>query len=236
MQPSRSRQEIYRSFIDFIVRDFQTERRAANRRMFNVLLWCFIAPAIGSAVLLLLMKAHILAPSTKGYLQWLVLLFPISYSIYILSSEVISELPGAYRRGGIASTLNQAVKDAEWRERTCESLRSSAELSSADWDWVSTSFRIDLERLQSRNKYLTALAGVVFFFIMQGIDSLGDAEEKISWIKSPMGWIEAPSDNWYQFVGLAMFLVLFYLSGHQTYQALLRYWNCADLLKRRPAS
>ena len=38
-----------------------------------------------------------------------------------------------------------------------------------DWEWVIASFKVDLALMRYRNKYMTALAGAVFFLIMQGI-------------------------------------------------------------------
>jgi hypothetical protein len=223
------RQELYRSFMDFVVHDIQGERKEANRRMFSVLLWCFIVPVIVSAVALILIRMGILPTSTRGYLDWIVLLCPILYSLYILTSEVLTELPSAYKRGGVASTLGQAIKDAEWRARTCEGMKKAVNAKPAEWEWISSNFRIDLERMQSRNRYITGLAGAVFFLIMQGIDAIGDTDEKVTWIRGPMGWMEAGNHDYYQFIGLALFLLLFYLSGNQTHQSLMRYLNCAEL-------
>jgi hypothetical protein len=230
---NRTHHELYRAFMDFVVSDIQSERRAANRRMFSVLLWCFIVPVIASAATLLLIRSGLLAPSARGYLDWIVLLCPVLYTLYILASEVLAELPTAYRRGGVAGSLSQALKDSEWRDRTCESMKKAVEARPEEWDWISSNFQMDLERMQHRNRYITGLAGAVFFLIMQGIDAIGDTEEKVTWIRGPMGWIEAGSSSNYQFIGLALFLLLFYLSGHQTYQSLSRYLNCADLIRKK---
>jgi hypothetical protein len=93
---------------------------------------------------------------------------------------------------------------------------------------------MDLQAMEYRTKYLTALAGAVFFLIMQGIDSLTDGEGKVTWVKSSvLGWVETSSSDLSQFVGLALFLVLLYLSGSQTYQSLKRYLNCIELLARK---
>jgi len=89
------------------------------------------------------------------------------------------------------------------------------------------SFRTDLANMLQRTKYLTALAGAVFFLILQGIDSLGEPE---SIVRNPMIlWTEA-SNGISQLMALALFLVLLYLSGSQTYQSLTRYLQSAELV------
>src|SRR4051794_3385485 len=96
----KNRQELYKSFIDYIRLDVQRERRAINRRMLSVFFWCFLLPALFSISLLLLVKFGVLPRSSKGLLDWVVLVFPIFYSLYILSSEVLREVPAAFRHGG----------------------------------------------------------------------------------------------------------------------------------------
>ena len=101
-----------------------------------------------------------------------------------------------------------------------------------DWAWLIANFKVDLEAMQQRTRYLTALAGAVFFLLMQGIDSIGGSEHEgpVSWSKNPlMGWIESSSNDVGQLVALALFLVLLYLSGIQTYHSLRRYLHCAEL-------
>jgi hypothetical protein len=229
---SRSRQELYREFLEFIRQDLQRERKLAHRRMFSVILWCFILPAVVSITLLLLVKFRILPFSVRAYLDWMVLIFPVTYSLYILGSEVIAQVPAAFRRGGVANALGQSLKEAEWRERVGESMSRSMRASAQEWEWIMASFRVDLHSMQYRIRYLTALAGAVFFLIMQGIDSLTgtpvDPEAVLN--RNPlMGWLESSSNDLGQFVGLALFLVLLYLSGNQTNQVIKRYLDCAEL-------
>jgi hypothetical protein len=228
---NHSRQELYRAFIEFIRNDSQRERSAVNRRMLGVALWCFVLPTLVALSVLLLVKWNVLPPRARGFLDWLVLVFPVTYSVYFLSSEVLREVPAAFRRGGIANTLGQSLKEGEWRERVCEGMRRSLHASGDDWTWLTASFRMDLDSLQYRNRYLTALGGAVFFLIMQGIDSITDTD-KTTWIRdSVLGWVEAASySDLSQYVGLALFLVLLYLSGSQNYHSLQRYMHCAELL------
>lgn len=230
----RTQQELYRAFIDFVAGDLQRERHLVNRRMMSVFIWCFLTPTLMSISLLLLVKFRILPKSTRNYLDWVILILPVFYSLYVLSFEVLSHIPAIFRRGGGAITLEQSLKDGEWRERTLDALERSISATRDEWDWIVASFRIDLQAMEYRTKYLTALAGAVFFLIMQGIDSLTDGEGKVTWVKTTvLGWVETSASDLSQFVGLTLFLVLLYLSGSQTYQSLKRYLHCAELLARK---
>jgi len=220
--------EAYRAFLEFVGGDVQRERSRSNRRMFSVFLWCFLMPVAISIVGLLLIKVGVFPRKARTNLDWLILVFPVLYSLYILSSEVLTGIPSMFKKGGLAGSLKQAAQDGEWRERVCDSMVSSLHFSEHEWEWIVKSFRIDLENMRHRTKYLTVLAGAVFFLVMQGIDSLGDNTESI-WLKNPMmGWVEATNDI-SQLMALALFLVLLYLSGNQTYHSLSRYLNTTEL-------
>jgi hypothetical protein len=232
----KSHQEVYQAFIDFITSDIQRERSRTNRRMMSVFLWCFLIPALSSITVLILVKMRILPRSARNNLDWVVLVLPVLYSLYILGSEVLLHTPAILRRGGGALTLEQSVREGAWRQNIVDTMERSLGATADEWQWVVTSFRMDLKAMQYRTKFLTALAGSVFFLIMQGIDSLTDGEGKVTWVKSAvLGWIETSGSDISQFVGLSLFLVLLYLSGSQTYQSMTRYGNCAELilLKKR---
>jgi len=231
--PGKVRQESYSAFIEFIAKDIQKERHLANRRMLSVFFWCFFLPAVISLSILLLVKLQALPRSARTHLDWVVLILPTFYSIYILSSEVLAQIPSAFRRGGIATTLAQSVKEGEWRDRVTAAMEQTVVGTKEEWGWTIASFRMDLQAMQYRTKYLTALAGAVFFLLMQGIDSLTGTEDRVTWVKTTMGWVDASPHDFSQFVGLGLFLVLLYLSGSQTYQSLQRYLNCAELVYRK---
>jgi hypothetical protein len=231
---AKSRQELYKAFIDFIAQDNQPERHTTNRKMLNVFFWCFILPALISTSILLFVKLHVLPRSARNHLDWLPLIVPVFYSLYFLSSEVLAQIPGAFRRGGIATNLSDSLKQGEWRERVTESLEQSIVATPEEWAWIVASFEMDLATMEYRTKYMTALAGAVFFLLMQGIDTLTGTDEKSTWIKTPvMGWVETTPNDFSQFVGLALFLILLYLAGSQTYQSLIRYLNCAKLVSQK---
>lgn len=231
---SRSRIELYQSFLDFINTEIQHERSKVNRRMFNVFLWCFILPAIAAATFVILVATGIFPRSSRANLDWIILVFPVAYSLYLLSSEVLMHVPANLRRGGIATVLRQSQEDTVWRDRICDGLKRSVATGHAEWKWIASNFRIDLDRMAYRTRYLTALAGAIFYLLMNGLDLLSDdpaaMDPGVTWMKSPVGWVEIQQNNFPQFVGLGLFLVLFFLSGSQTYQILKRFLCCAELI------
>jgi len=198
--------------------------------MLNVFLWCFIFPAIAVTGLYLLTALRVLPISARAYMDWTLLLFPIVYSVYVLSSEVLVQIPRAFSRGGVVTMLDESFKQAEWRESVTLAMSRSVSSEPADWNWMAQNFRTDLRRLRERNAYLTVLAGAVLFLLLQGIDLLTGTEARVTWVRSPMGWVESSSTDLSQFVVLALFLIMFYLSGSQLHQTLARYLDCAELL------
>ena len=109
-------------------------------------------------------------------------------------------------------------------------LESPSDVRIQGWRWVISNFEIDLQNVQNRTRYLTALAGAVFFLIFQGIDALDSPHAEPRWSTSSiMGWFESSTSTLTQFVGLGIFLVLLYVSGNQVYLSLVRYLQCARL-------
>lgn len=229
MQTGQGRISDYRDLLDFIRRDVQGERRLMSRRMFNVFLWCFIIPAAISVLLLLLITLGVLPRHLGRYIEWLVLFFPILYAIYVIASEVLSGMPSAFRWGGIANMLKQSLQDAEWRERVVGEMKAQVHADVRGWRWIVANFQVDLDRIHHRARYLTALAGAVFFLLMQGLDSVVP-EQGAGYHQTLQGWFESSMSNLAQFVGLGLFLVLFYLSANQTHVSLARYLSCAQLI------
>lgn len=227
----RNRRDIYRDFLEFVRKDLDGQRKTVSRRMLNVFVWCFLVPAGVAVLLLLLVRVGLLPRTLLRYMDWIVLVFPILYSLYILSSEVLSGMVSVIRRGGAAATLGQAETAFVWREKTVESMRAAVRVSAEQWSWIGKNFALDLKQMRSRTGHLTALAGAIFFLLMQGIDALDEhapvAEPAYLTVQ---GFFEASSNNISQFIALGLFLVLFYLSGSQTHHSLERYLDCTELL------
>lgn len=214
MEPS-----VYSNFLDFISRYQQRERVDNNRRMFSVFLWCFFIPAGISILTIVLVNLRVMPRSMRGYLDWITLIFPVLYSLYFLGSQVLSGLPVAFKKGGFAMTVAQAKKESQWRLSVLESFEKELKYSQVQWAWIEENLAEDLDRLQTKTRYITALAGAVFFLLMQGIDSI-TSEPMESLVDA--GGVSSSSE----WVGLALFLVLLYLSGQQSYHSLRRYLSC----------
>src|ERR1700733_4272167 len=95
----KTRFEHYQNFIEFIAHDIQRERHQVNRKMFSVFLWCFLLPTVSTLTILILVKLRIFPRSARNHLDWLVLILPVFYSLYVLGSEVLVQVPAAFRKG-----------------------------------------------------------------------------------------------------------------------------------------
>lgn len=221
----------YAGFLNFIRQHHQGERWDVNRRMFSVFLWCFFAPAAVSLLVIVLVNMGVLPRSMRGYLDWIMLVFPVLYSLYFLSSQVISGIPMAFRQGGFAMTVTQARVDSEWRSKVIESLERDLHYTKTQWRWIVDNLEEDLERIQMKSRHITALAGAVFFLLMQGIDSI--TSDVIETVETQIPPATGASSEW---VGLLLFLVLLYLSGQQSYYNLRRYLACAKWMRDYRAS
>lgn len=233
----QANQSFYQRFLAFVRQSADRERRAVNRRLFSVLLWCFLLPTAVLILFLLLIEFDFISWRYRGYADWVLLIFPVVYSLYFLSSEVLRDVPSAFRRGPVASVLAQAERDGRWRDEICRELDEKFGGDVEQWRWISQSFSKDLNNLKYRARYLTALAGAVFYLLMQGLDFVGGEpvdHQPVKWIKDPnFGWVELSSQDFTSFIGLGLFLVLLYLSAIQTYQSLKKYLDCAELMMVR---
>ena len=214
---TRTPKELYRQFLEVVGSESRRERIAVNRRMLGVVLWCLVAPLFVALVGVLLIKFQVVPRRSRGWFDLATLLVPAVYAGRFLVHELLREAPKAMRGGGIANLLGQFASQHEWRDATSELLRSKVGASGQEWAWISTQFSNDLEQLRSRNRYLTALAGAVFFLINQGLDAI--LEDVPSAGSEPMQW-----------TALGMVLVLLYFSGSQVHDGLKRYLRCAETL------
>lgn len=239
MQNPRSRSETYRAFLAAVSGDIQKERARANRRFFGVFFWCFLAPAVTTLGLMLAVRGGFIAHRWRALCDWLVLIFPIGYSLFVLGFEVLRDVPTAFRRGGLVNTLKQSGQEGDWRAQQTEALVAQVGADPGDWEWITASYRIDLAAFLGRTRYLTALSGAVFFLIFRGIDWLSDPGAS-RMVRNPLlsPYVQVTGfDDQAMTLTLAIFLVLLYLSGTQTHRALSRYLDCAELalLKSRAA-
>lgn len=227
---THTRQDLYRAFIEYVNMDSLRERSTVRRKMAYVLLWCFIVPALFASISLTLIKMGVLQPRMRAYIDWVMLVFPVLYSLYAMRSGAKQN---TVAKSGVSKALAAALEDSAWREKISDELKLKVPASVTDWSWIAASYRMDLEKINHRVKHITALAGAVFFLLMNGIESLGDSAMRVTLIQTgPRGWVETSSNDFTQYVSLALFLLLLYLSGTENYQALRRYLNCAELLGR----
>ncbi len=220
------RRFIYRRYLEFVQTLHQKDRLDVNRRMRSVFIWCFFAPVVTVALVVLMVNFGVLPRAFRTYQDWILLIFPVLYSLYFLGSQVLAGVPDAFRRGGFGMTLGQAATEADWRIEVCAAMEKELVWSDEDWHWVISNAEEDLERMQMRTRHLTALAGAVFFLIMQGIDSLTNDNAFTVLAADPTS---TTSSEW---IGLALFLLLLYLSGQQSVQILRRFLACARLVRR----
>lgn len=234
--------QLYDQFLDFVARDVQEERSRAHRRIFSAIAWCLLLPIATTFVIALFTRLGWFPRSAKGLADSTLLIFPVLYGIWVLGSEARRAHRAARNHGGRRGAflaLGPAREDARWRERVSAQLSATVGRRPSTLVWLSRQFQLDLERLRQRSRYLTALAGAVFFLIMQGIDWIEPdpaarpifhgGPGSLSGLMTSTG--EATGDPYFQFIGLAFFLLLLYLSGVQAHQSFSRYGECLDLLR-----
>jgi hypothetical protein len=223
------RRATYRRYLEFVQSVHQKDRLDVNRRMRSVFVWCFLAPVLTVAFVIVMSNYKVFPRAIRGYQDWILLVFPVIYSLYFLGSQVLTGIPEAFRRGGFGVTLGQAAKEADWRIDVCTAMEKELPWSVEEWHWVIANAEEDLDRMQMRTRHLTALAGAVFFLIMQGIDSLTNDNTFTVVAADPTA---TTSSEW---IGLALFLLLLYLSGQQSVQILRRFLACARFVVRQLA-
>lgn len=237
MSSVESSQALYLRFLQWVEEDSADERRSVQRRLSGLFVWCFVAPAFVSLTLVMLMRAGMLPPRARSVVDWVILVFPLGYAVFFLGSEFWRGLRDALKRGGIGSVLGQIEREAALRSSAIIRLeRFMGDASGAQWRWVRSSFAADLESLLFRTRFVTVLAGSVLFLIMQGIDAIApDSPTPVEYIRHPwLGWLATRPGNDLAaglgpLIGLGLFLVLLYLSGLQTHQALKRYQRYLEL-------
>lgn len=209
--------DLYIDLQSAISEEMKRERDLANGRLKGVFFWCFIIPAALSFLLILAVKQGWAPRVAMTYVGWMLVVFPVVYSLWFLLRELFAPAAAQERRASSGASSRHFIREAEWRSRFCEQLLKKVTATGDEWRFLAESFRIDLDALRMRNHYLTGLAGAVFFLIMQGLDAVVDDVDSGGW-------------DPYQFMGLALFLFLVALSHYQTQQSLRRFLGCLELL------
>ncbi|MEK7690982.1 MAG: hypothetical protein AAB425_08175, partial [Bdellovibrionota bacterium] len=119
------RNDQYRVFLEFVRKDSQRDRSRTNRFMVGVFLWCFLFPMVLSVAMVLLLKTGVLAREYRWVMDWLMLVFPVAYSLYFLAAQLIPEMSSVFVRGGLSPAIAQALKESNWRTERAAELRDA---------------------------------------------------------------------------------------------------------------
>jgi len=229
---SKTLKDCYKNFLDFVNRRAREQRKTFNKRMFYVFMWCFFAPVATIAIVLILIATDVLPYRLKNNFEWLILAFPITYSLYFFGSEVLMEVPRIFRKGAMAVALEHNLKDGKWRDEICLKLEKDLPFSTDQLKWVIENYKLDLKLMRYRIRHITILGGAVFYGVLRGLDSLSLEREAIFHQlnkTSVLAWVQIINYEISQILGLSIFLILFYLAGMQNLQTLERYLDCAEL-------
>ena len=215
----------YSQFAQWVQEDLKKDRVLVNRKVFSVVLWCLILPALISMTLYGLRKYLII--DQVRYADGIVFLPPFAYSLYSLW-PTLRELPRVFHKGGIGALLEESMREVEWREKTVNKLNSDLKFTAKEWKLISFHLQHDIERMKDQNRYLTILTGVVLFFMFQFLDlgSSGDIVREAGATGLVKNWVDQFSQWSIQVFSLFLFSALFYLSGLQFQKYLTRYWVC----------
>lgn len=229
----KSRTDLYQDFLGFVQAHVRKEREPVRRRMYHVLIWCFLLPILSSAILAVLYRLGWVPVQARAIQDWVILLFPVLYSIFFLGRDLSKGIPILYRKGGAASALEQAREQARWREEVIAEIKRSMNFSTEDWRWIRQNFQIDLDLMKFRTKYLTALGGAVFFLIIKGVDYFSDVpvEEAIPSPEFVVSWVTAVGNQISEIAVTVFFLVMLYLSGTEVSHSFERYLHCVELIE-----
>jgi hypothetical protein len=228
-----SKNELYAEFLGFLAKEMQRERYSVNRRVFSVLFWCILLPVMIFSVLFLFVLLGWIPFFIRSYLGWIILLFPILYTMRFLGLGFLKELPKIFKKNGGSVLLGQMQEKGKWRVSVCDELQTKLGLRGFEWRWLKINFEKDLDQMQARSRYLTVLVGAVLFLMIGVLDSVGRQDAPADFLSSAESfylWFQSIGGDLQQFIGLVLFLVLFYLSDSQMQQFLRRYLDCLELL------
>ena len=221
----------YQQFIQWVQEDLNQHRLMVNRKVFSVVFWCLVLPAVMSLVLYGLKKFQIV----NDVRQFSVIVFtpPFLYALYSIW-PTFRDIPRVFKKGGIGATLEESVREVEWREQVVQRLSQEVRLTAREWRLVEFHLEREIDRMRMQNRHMTALSGVVLFFMFQFLD-LGSLPEEVNGAGAGelvRSWVEQLSQWGGQVFSLLLFSTLFYLSGTQIHRYLERYRVCVERLGR----
>ncbi len=224
--------EIYSKFVKWVQEDMNKTRNLVNRKVFSLVLWCLVIPAILSLAMYGLRKFQIV--NTFRYLDLILFLPPFLFTIFYLW-PTFRDLPRVFRMGGLGSLLEESSAEVKWSEETSFRMGRELPLTSGEWTIVSFHLSEQIKRMESKNRYLSSLVAVVLFFMYQFLDIGGGAEEihEAGVLGVFKTWVEQISQWGAQIFGIILFSLLFYLSGLQLQKHLIRYETCVKRLALR---
>jgi len=223
----------YQEILKVIENEIKESQSAVNRKMFYVVFWCFIIPAILILLLGFLVALKLVSPAMRSYSDYVILVFPIGYASYFLVSEASKDLPKFFKRGGYSLIFEQNIRDAQWREEVAIKMKKALKGGDPDWKWIRKNLRTDVRRMLHRIRYITVLGSVVFFLILEGIEIAFDSGP-VGFPATPEGLmssIDLIYNGFLQFLAFGLFFALLYQAGIQTVHALERYLDILDFIE-----
>jgi hypothetical protein len=221
--------EVYSKFVKWVQEDMNKTRDLVNRKVFSLVLWCLVIPAILSLAMYGLRKFQIFI--AFRYVDLVLFLPPFLFTIFYLW-PTFRDLPRVFRMGGLGSLLEESSVEVRWSEDTAARMSKELPLTQGEWKVVSFHLSEQIKRMESKNRYLSSLVAVVLFFMYQFLDIGGGIEEvqETGVLGVFKTWVEQISQWGAQIFGIILFSLLFYLSGLQLQKHLVRYEGCVKRL------
>lgn len=222
---------VYQQFVQWVKVDMNKSREVVNRKVFSVVLWCLIFPALIS-VIVFIFKKYQLIEAGRDF-DMLLFFPPFVYSLYSLW-PTLRALPRVFKMGGLGAMLEESAKEVEWKEDVAARMEKELPFTQKEWSAISFHLNHEIIRLEHQNRHMTILSTVVLFFMFQFLDLGGTGE--VAHEAGPTGmmkmWVFQFSQWGAQFFSLLLFSALFYLSGLQFQRYLQRYLICVERLAK----
>ncbi len=223
------RAEQYHRFTLWIQEDLKSDRVTVNKKVFSVVIWCLILPAL---IILAsgFLKKYQLGISDR-YIDSIVFLPSLVYALYSFW-PALKSIPETFKKGGLSAMLSESVREVRWREKTVQKLNQEFKLSLYEWKNISFHLESDLSRMTDQNRYMTILTAAVLFFMYQFLELGTVSSEQVvsSPAELPKLWVDQFTSWTIQLFSLVLFSSLFYLSGFQFQRYLRRYLVCVQKL------